>query len=94
MNKKKIVHLISSLKIGGAESWLVDLANHLPREKFEQHVIFFHDGPNKKNIERLHFLKQLSINDFVIFSIGYIHTNNMYLHKCKKFYIFSYKTIL
>ncbi|MGE0206635.1 MAG: glycosyltransferase [Candidatus Babeliales bacterium] len=48
---KKIAHIISSLKRGGAESLLVDLLADLGH--YEHHVIFFHDGPNR---ERLHEL--------------------------------------
>lgn len=44
--RRKIVHIISSLKIGGAESLLVDLLAHPQMEQFEHHVIYFHHGPN------------------------------------------------
>lgn len=46
MQRKKIVHLISSLKIGGAESLLHDLVIGLGFEQYEHHVICFHTGPN------------------------------------------------
>ncbi len=49
MKKKRLVHLISSLKRGGAESLLVDLLKHL--DEFEHHVIYFHDGPNRQRLE-------------------------------------------
>lgn len=50
MKKKKLLHIISSLKIGGAESLLVDMIRELDDE-FEQHVIYFHPGPNVTRIE-------------------------------------------
>ena len=53
MIKKKIVHLISSLKIGGAESLLVDLIQGLGTDHYEHHVVYFHEGPNVKRIEDL-----------------------------------------
>jgi glycosyltransferase involved in cell wall biosynthesis len=49
VKKKRLVHLISSLKRGGAESLLVDLLKHL--DEYEHCVIYFHDGPNQKRIE-------------------------------------------
>lgn len=51
MQKNKIVHIISSLKIGGAESWLYDLVRSL--NSFEHHVIYFYDGPNVERIKKL-----------------------------------------
>lgn len=51
MEKKKIVHIISSLKRGGAESLLVDLLAELTQ--FEHHVIYFHDGPNRQRLEAM-----------------------------------------
>lgn len=52
MNQKKVIHLISSLKIGGAEAWLIDLLQHLPAD-IEHHVIFFHDGSHRNTLEQL-----------------------------------------
>jgi glycosyltransferase involved in cell wall biosynthesis len=49
----RILHVITSLKIGGAESALVNfltVANNNPHEHI---VVFFHKGPN---VERLHAL--------------------------------------
>lgn len=51
MQKKRVVHIISSLKMGGAESLLVDLIGKLP--EYEHVVICFHDGPNREKIELL-----------------------------------------
>ncbi|KKP36181.1 MAG: Glycosyl transferase group 1 [candidate division TM6 bacterium GW2011_GWF2_32_72] len=51
--KKKILHIISSLKIGGAESVLFQLLKHMDTERFENEVICFHPGPNKEKIESL-----------------------------------------
>jgi len=52
-NKSKpirLVHIISSLKIGGAENVLVSLVDRLHKNGFEQHVIYFYDGPHAKRI--------------------------------------------
>jgi glycosyltransferase involved in cell wall biosynthesis len=49
--KKKLVHLISSLKQGGAESLLVDLLAEL--KNYEHAVIYFHDGPNRERLKQL-----------------------------------------
>lgn len=53
MKRIRLVHIISSLKIGGAESVLVDLLNSLPPDQYEHHVIYFHDGPNRLHIQAL-----------------------------------------
>ena len=49
----RLVHIISSLKIGGAEAVLVDLLRCLPDDHYEHHVIYFHDGPNRAYIQAL-----------------------------------------
>lgn len=53
MTRIRLVHIISSLKIGGAESVLVDLLSSLPHDQYEHHVIYFHDGPNRLHIQAL-----------------------------------------
>jgi glycosyltransferase involved in cell wall biosynthesis len=53
MKRIRIVHLISSLKLGGAETVLYTLVRHLDHHHFDHHVIFFHDGPLKPYIESL-----------------------------------------
>lgn len=50
MKKKHIVHLISSLKVGGAEMVLVSLIKNLD-SSHKNTVIYFHDGPNRKVLE-------------------------------------------
>lgn len=52
MSLKKIVYVTSSLKVGGAETLLSSLVEHLHGE-FDQHVIYFHDGPLRHTIEAL-----------------------------------------
>ncbi|MEX0939800.1 MAG: glycosyltransferase [Candidatus Babeliales bacterium] len=49
MKKKRLVHIISSLKRGGAESLLVDLIKNL--HTFDHQVIYFHDGPNRQRLQ-------------------------------------------
>lgn len=49
--KIKLLHITSSLKVGGAENILCTLLEQLPRDRFEHHVIYFHDGPMRVRIE-------------------------------------------
>lgn len=42
--KIKLVHITSSLKMGGAETVLCDLIEHLGSQQFEHIVIYFHEG--------------------------------------------------
>ncbi len=49
----RIVHIISSLKVGGAEIMLKELIAHLDSSLFEHAVIYFHDGPIRSDIEKL-----------------------------------------
>jgi glycosyltransferase EpsF len=56
----KVLHLTSSLKVGGAESLLVDLVRQLKTENMQNYVLYFHDGPNSE------LLKKLSIDCFQI----------------------------
>jgi glycosyltransferase involved in cell wall biosynthesis len=60
MNKKpdhdksiRLVHMTSSLTIGGAETMLVDLIGCLKTKNFQQYVIYFHHGPNVYRIREL-----------------------------------------
>ncbi len=41
----KLVHIISSLEIGGAQSVLFDLITHLDKTAFEHRIIYFRGGP-------------------------------------------------
>jgi len=51
MRKIKLLHVTSSLKIGGAERILCDLVRTLGNQGFEHHVIYFHEGPNVQKIK-------------------------------------------
>lgn len=54
MQKKiKLLHITSSLKIGGAEAVLCDLIQNMDHALFEHHVIYFHDGPHSVNLKKL-----------------------------------------
>lgn len=52
MNKKpkRLLHVTSSLKMGGAETVLCNLIKHLDKHEFEHHVIYFHSGPHVKHL--------------------------------------------
>lgn len=46
MNRKvRLLHIISSMQQGGAENLLVQLVASLGSERYEHHVVYFHDGP-------------------------------------------------
>lgn len=49
----KILHVITSLKIGGAEKLLVDLAEELKKQNYDQKIIYFYIGPNKQKLDNL-----------------------------------------
>ncbi|MCL4361363.1 glycosyltransferase [Candidatus Dependentiae bacterium] len=49
--KIKILHIISSLKIGGAEQVLYQMLGNL--NEYEHKVLFFHDGPFREKINAL-----------------------------------------
>lgn len=53
IRKIKVVHIISSLKIGGAEAVLVDLLRTLGNQYYEHHVLYFHAGNNVARIQEL-----------------------------------------
>jgi len=53
MKRIKLVHVTSSLKIGGAERVLFDLITHLDPNKYEQVVVYIHDGPYREQLEQL-----------------------------------------
>lgn len=44
----KLVHVITSLEIGGAQAVLFDLIIQLKKKGYEQTLIYLHDGPYKK----------------------------------------------
>lgn len=48
----RLVHMISSLKIGGAEAMLVDLVDYLRNKEFDQHVVYFYEGPHLQYIQK------------------------------------------
>jgi len=51
--KTTLLHVSSSLKMGGAEAVLCDVIQGLGNEVFEHHVIYFHDGPRREPLEEL-----------------------------------------
>lgn len=70
--KKTIIHVITSLKIGGAESLLVDFLSQPLSREFHHKVLFFHDGPNRirlqeRGIDCFHIRGFFSCYDFVFF---------------------------
>ena len=48
------MHVISTLNVGGAEAMLVDLVDRLRDHNFDQHVIYFYDGPHVERLKELH----------------------------------------
>jgi glycosyltransferase involved in cell wall biosynthesis len=53
MSRIKLLHIISSLRLGGAEALLVDIIRELGNDRYEHHVIYFHAGPR---VQQLHDL--------------------------------------
>lgn len=57
INKIRVLHITSSLKIGGAETVLVSLLRELQKGKseliFENTVLYFHTGPNLLELEKV-----------------------------------------
>lgn len=49
--KKTIIHVITSLKIGGAEMLLPQLISDLGLEEWQHEVVCFYDGPVRKILE-------------------------------------------
>lgn len=47
-----IVHITSSLKVGGAESVLCSLIDHMDTHRFKHHVIYFNDGPYSDRLRK------------------------------------------
>lgn len=52
MKKKRIVHFISSLHRGGAETVLYLLLQHT-KEHYDHHVLYIHDGPLRLSLQEL-----------------------------------------
>ncbi|HJZ22883.1 MAG TPA: glycosyltransferase [Candidatus Babeliales bacterium] len=50
MKKIKIVHIITSLKCGGAEALLCELLSIMPQDLFEHHVIYFYHGKHVQTL--------------------------------------------
>ena len=76
MNSKakiKLLHITSSLKIGGAERVLCDLIQYLDSNIFEHHVIYFHAGPHVQTLHELgvptyHIRGAISLYDPIFFA--------------------------
>lgn len=60
-----IVHLISSLSIGGAERVLCSLVAHLKKTGHIQSIVYIHDGPLRHEIEALG-IKTYCITGYII----------------------------
>lgn len=50
----KIVHVITSLEMGGAQAVLYDLITHLDTKIGNHEIIYMHDGPYKNLFEQAH----------------------------------------
>lgn len=79
---KKVLHIIDSLGLGGAERLLVDTINSLPN--FEHHVIILHHPDQLKGelIKKIHFLNLEWQNNWEVYKQvkrvkGYIRKNKI-----------------
>ncbi len=52
--KIRVLHVTSSLAIGGAEKVLYEVINGLNSDEFEHHVAYVYDGPYKEMLHELH----------------------------------------
>jgi glycosyltransferase involved in cell wall biosynthesis len=52
MKKIKVLHIISSLKRGGAEALFCDLLAHMSAD-YQHTVIYFHDGPHVQCLQKM-----------------------------------------
>jgi glycosyltransferase involved in cell wall biosynthesis len=52
MKKKRLLHITSSLKMGGAESVLCELIRSQELSEYEHVVVYFHDGVHRAILER------------------------------------------
>jgi len=50
-SKRIVLHVTSSLKMGGAEDVLCTLIEKLGNEEFDHHVIYFHDGVQRERLQ-------------------------------------------
>jgi len=73
----KIVHVISGLKIGGAESALLNFLSKVVKDNDEHFVIYFHHGANVEKINAL------GIKTFNIQGIVYRYDPFCYFRLCK-----------
>lgn len=53
MRRQRVVLVINSLQVGGAEGQVVTLAAGLDRSRFDVRVLVFEDGPLRGDLERL-----------------------------------------
>lgn len=53
MKKINIVHVITNLGIGGAETLLMEIVQHLDPKIFQQSVIYFYGGPHVEQLKEL-----------------------------------------
>ena len=77
MQKIKLLHITSSLKMGGAEAVLCDLISSMDPNTFEHCVIYIHDGMHRECLIKLgvpHYQLQGAISLFdPIFFINLMH---------------------
>jgi glycosyltransferase involved in cell wall biosynthesis len=64
MKKMRIIHLISSLNRGGAETVLATLLEEWGEPLHEHTVLYFHEGPLREHIEKLG-IKTIALKGFI-----------------------------
>ncbi len=47
----KLLHIISSLEMGGAQAVLYDLVTHLQKKEYDQTILYMHDGPYRERFQ-------------------------------------------
>ena len=98
---KKIIHAITSLKVGGAETLLTQLAPKLQDSGYQILILYFHTGPNVEKLEKAGVkVKKFNsawqfLNIVKDFKPDYIHSHLWYanLLSCLAGFIFKIPVI-
>jgi L-malate glycosyltransferase len=53
MRRIRILHVISSLEMGGAQAVLLNVIRALPSDTYQQYVVYFHHGPYVEYVQKL-----------------------------------------
>ncbi len=69
----RVVHIITSLEVGGPQSVLYEILQGLDRAKFDHHIIYFRDGPYVQKIKELGIKASLVGGGIVVYDPVFIY---------------------